>query len=177
MRAHYNLEKDTGRLHAVHALRALKRDTRRAAPHYRKALAFYNKIGERITKNGHAMDMFVCSGDQTGLLEMKDIVNRSGCVLCLRSSVLLCSSACARAAASLCSPIPSRPPSSESPSSASLRATRTVTCECPSAQRLKYRYTAAEFDIQPRASRAVTHHFVLLRSVQRSSRCVARLVP
>lgn len=49
-----------------------------AAPYMKKAIKFYDGLAARIVKNGHAVDVYSCALDQTGLLEMKNMFNSSG---------------------------------------------------------------------------------------------------
>lgn len=42
------------------------------------AKAFYDKLAQRLVENGHTLDMFICSLDQTGLLEMKACIESTG---------------------------------------------------------------------------------------------------
>ena len=49
---------------------------------YKAAKAYYEALSARCVENCHAVDMFVCSLDQTGLLEMKSCVELTGgCVV------------------------------------------------------------------------------------------------
>jgi protein transport protein SEC23 len=38
----------------------------------------YDQLAKRAAKNGHVVDLFTCSLDQTGLHEMKALVNMTG---------------------------------------------------------------------------------------------------
>ncbi|KAH9258371.1 hypothetical protein BASA81_003420 [Batrachochytrium salamandrivorans] len=42
------------------------------------AKVFYEKLAARLVENCHAVDTFICSLDQTGMLEMKSCVERTG---------------------------------------------------------------------------------------------------
>jgi len=53
---------------------------------FKPAKAFYEKITARCTDNCHAVDMFVCSLDQTGLLEMRTCVEMTGGYVVLADS-------------------------------------------------------------------------------------------
>lgn len=55
-------------------------------PHYKKAVEFYTKLGERVSDNGHVIDLFACSLDQVGLAEMKETVALTGGYLVLDDS-------------------------------------------------------------------------------------------
>ncbi|CAO4382593.1 unnamed protein product [Caenorhabditis nigoni] len=48
------------------------------APFMKKANKFYDGLAARVVKNGHAVDVYSCALDQTGLLEMKNMFNSSG---------------------------------------------------------------------------------------------------
>lgn len=48
------------------------------APYYRAALKFYTALAQRCVNNCHVVDVFVCSLDQVGVLEMKPCVERTG---------------------------------------------------------------------------------------------------
>ncbi|CAD5233025.1 unnamed protein product [Bursaphelenchus xylophilus] len=45
------------------------------AVYMRKAIKFYDSLAARTVKNGHAIDVYACALDQTGLLEMKNCFN------------------------------------------------------------------------------------------------------
>ncbi|XP_002156026.2 protein transport protein Sec23B [Hydra vulgaris] len=47
-------------------------------PHMKKAIRFYESISSRASDNGHTIDIYSCSLDQLGLLEMKSIPNNTG---------------------------------------------------------------------------------------------------
>ncbi|CAB3396773.1 unnamed protein product [Caenorhabditis bovis] len=48
------------------------------APFMKKATKFYDSLANRVVKNGHAVDIYSCALDQTGLLEMKNLFNSTG---------------------------------------------------------------------------------------------------
>jgi len=48
------------------------------APWYAKADQFYKGIANRLVKNGHVCDLFACSLDQLGLMEMRHLVETTG---------------------------------------------------------------------------------------------------
>lgn len=50
------------------------------AKYMKKAMKHYEALGTRVASNGHAVDVYSCALDQTGLLEMKYLVNMTGCV-------------------------------------------------------------------------------------------------
>jgi len=53
---------------------------------FKAAKAHYEGLAARCVENCHAIDMFVCSLDQTGLLEMKSCVELTGGVVVLADS-------------------------------------------------------------------------------------------
>lgn len=59
LRSHLDLEKGT-------------------APHYAAADKFYSSLADRFVKAGHVCDVFACSLDQLGLLEMRHLVEKTG---------------------------------------------------------------------------------------------------
>jgi protein transport protein SEC23 len=44
----------------------------------KKATKHYEGLAKRAADNGHAVDMYSCALDQTGLLEMKSCCNYTG---------------------------------------------------------------------------------------------------
>ena len=48
------------------------------APMYREACDFYDGLADRCVKNCHVVDVFACSLDQSGLLEMKCCIEKTG---------------------------------------------------------------------------------------------------
>ncbi|KAK6028360.1 Sec23/Sec24 trunk domain protein [Ostertagia ostertagi] len=48
------------------------------AIYMKKATKFYDSLASRAVKNGHAIDIYSCALDQTGLLEMKNCFNSTG---------------------------------------------------------------------------------------------------
>ncbi|KIH68911.1 Sec23/Sec24 beta-sandwich domain protein [Ancylostoma duodenale] len=48
------------------------------AIYMKKATKFYDSLATRAVKNGHAVDVYSCALDQTGLLEMKNCFNSTG---------------------------------------------------------------------------------------------------
>ena len=59
IRSHHDIEKD-------------------CASHMRKAIKHYEALAKRASDNGHAIDLYSCALDQTGLLEMKSLCNMTG---------------------------------------------------------------------------------------------------
>jgi protein transport protein SEC23 len=53
------------------------------APHTQKAQKFYEALAKRVVQNGQVVDVFACSYDQIGIMEMKDLVERTGGLLVL----------------------------------------------------------------------------------------------
>jgi protein transport protein SEC23 len=48
-----------------------------------KATKYYEGLAKRAMTNGHAVDIFACSYDQVGLMEMRDLVKKTGGLLVL----------------------------------------------------------------------------------------------
>ena len=46
-----------------------------SVPYMRKATKFYDALATRAVKNGHAVDIYSCALDQTGMTEMKNCFN------------------------------------------------------------------------------------------------------
>uniref|UniRef100_A0A183BQ70 Protein transport protein SEC23 n=1 Tax=Globodera pallida TaxID=36090 RepID=A0A183BQ70_GLOPA len=55
-------------------------------PFMRKAFKFYDSLAERSVKNGHAIDIFSCALDQTGLYEMKSLYNSTNGLVVMADS-------------------------------------------------------------------------------------------
>uniref|UniRef100_A0A914HCX9 Protein transport protein SEC23 n=1 Tax=Globodera rostochiensis TaxID=31243 RepID=A0A914HCX9_GLORO len=55
-------------------------------PFMRKAFKFYDSLAERAVKNGHAIDIFSCALDQTGLYEMKSLYNSTNGLVVMADS-------------------------------------------------------------------------------------------
>lgn len=51
------------------------------AKHYSNATKFYSQQSKRAATNGHAIDVFSCSLDQIGLLEMRSLVKDTGGII------------------------------------------------------------------------------------------------
>mmetsp|Transcript_470 Transcript_470/g.1093 ORF Transcript_470/g.1093 Transcript_470/m.1093 type:complete len:758 (-) Transcript_470:1-2274(-) len=60
------------------SIRSHKDLAKEAAPLYRKALQYYDKVGAQLVAHGTGLDVFACSLDQVGLAEMKPAVERTG---------------------------------------------------------------------------------------------------
>lgn len=54
-----------------------------SAKHYKKSLKFYDKIATRAAKNSHSIDIFAGCYDQIGMLEMRNMCNKTGGTLLL----------------------------------------------------------------------------------------------
>jgi protein transport protein SEC23 len=67
IRSHHDIEKDAVKWH-------------------RRATKFYDNLAKRASANGHAFDIFAGCLDQTGLLEMKSLVNQTNGVMVLSDS-------------------------------------------------------------------------------------------
>jgi protein transport protein SEC23 len=55
--------------------------TNKKVPHYAPACAYYNVLGDRAIAIHAVVDVYACSLDQTGVLELKGMVNRTGGVV------------------------------------------------------------------------------------------------
>ncbi|KAK9814088.1 hypothetical protein WJX72_000474 [[Myrmecia] bisecta] len=49
-----------------------------SAPHFKKAVRFYDSLAVQLVGQGHSLDVFACSLDQVGLAEMKRAVEHTG---------------------------------------------------------------------------------------------------
>jgi protein transport protein SEC23 len=49
-----------------------------SAKYVKKALKFFDGLGQRIAQNGHVCDVYACAFDQTGLMEMRSLTNSTG---------------------------------------------------------------------------------------------------
>jgi len=58
IRAHHDLQKDS-------------------AKHTKKAMKYYSEIAKHVAANGHAVDIFACSVDQCGVMEMQDLCKKT----------------------------------------------------------------------------------------------------
>lgn len=54
--------------------------------HFKPALEYYESLALRASKNGHSIDLFSCCLNQTGLLEMKCLVEKTGGYMILTDS-------------------------------------------------------------------------------------------
>ena len=59
IRSHHDIEKDN-------------------AKYMKKAIKHYDALANRAATNGHAIDIYSCALDQTGLMEMKSCTNFTG---------------------------------------------------------------------------------------------------
>jgi len=67
IRSHHDIEKDNAKF-------------------MKKALKHYEALAERVAANGHVVDIFSCALDQTGLHEMKSVVNLTGGLMVMGDS-------------------------------------------------------------------------------------------
>lgn len=65
------------------ALRSHHDLNKEKAPYVSTAMKFYREQAARAAQNGHAVDLFSCSLDQTGLLEMKALSKMTGGIMIL----------------------------------------------------------------------------------------------
>ena len=59
IRSHHDIEKDNAKF-------------------MKKAIKHYETLATRSAENGHAIDIYSCALDQTGLMEMKSCCNNTG---------------------------------------------------------------------------------------------------
>ncbi|XP_058084784.1 protein transport protein SEC23 C [Magnolia sinica] len=57
-----------------------------SAPHYHKAVKFYDGLSKQLVNQGHVLDLFACALDQVGVAELKVAVERSGGLVVLAES-------------------------------------------------------------------------------------------
>ncbi|KAE8684969.1 putative purine permease 11-like [Hibiscus syriacus] len=57
-----------------------------SAPHYHKAIKFYEALAKQLVHQGHVLDLFACSVDQVGVAELKVAVERTGGFVLLAES-------------------------------------------------------------------------------------------
>ncbi|XP_073013289.1 protein transport protein SEC23 E-like [Typha latifolia] len=57
-----------------------------AAPHFHKAVKFYDNIAKQLVNQGHVLDLFASALDQVGIAEMKVVVERTGGLVVLAES-------------------------------------------------------------------------------------------
>ncbi|KAL2491402.1 Sec23/Sec24 protein transport family protein [Abeliophyllum distichum] len=67
MRSHKDLDKDS-------------------APHYHKAVKFYEELSKQLVHQGHVLDVFACALDQVGVAELKVAVEKTGGLVVLAES-------------------------------------------------------------------------------------------
>lgn len=49
-----------------------------SAPHFRKAIKFYEGLSKQLVHQGHVLDLFACAVDQVGVAELRVAVERTG---------------------------------------------------------------------------------------------------
>ncbi|KAH1030423.1 hypothetical protein J1N35_042597 [Gossypium stocksii] len=57
-----------------------------SAPHYHKAINFYETLAKQLVHQGHVLDLFACAVDQVGVAELKVVVERTGGFVVLAES-------------------------------------------------------------------------------------------
>lgn len=57
-----------------------------AAPHFNKAVKFYENLAKQLVSQGHVLDLFASALDQVGVAEMKVAVERTGGLVVLAES-------------------------------------------------------------------------------------------
>ncbi|XP_057531528.1 protein transport protein SEC23 C [Amaranthus tricolor] len=57
-----------------------------SAPHYHKAVKFYEGIAKQLVHQGHVLDLFACALDQVGVAELKVAVEKTGGLVVLAES-------------------------------------------------------------------------------------------
>ncbi|KAG6526383.1 protein transport protein SEC23-like [Zingiber officinale] len=57
-----------------------------AAPHFHKAVKFYDNLAKQLVNQGHVLDLFASALDQVGVAEMKVAVERTGGLVVLAES-------------------------------------------------------------------------------------------
>ncbi|KAI3963008.1 hypothetical protein MKX01_029234 [Papaver californicum] len=57
-----------------------------AAPHFRKAVKFYENLAKQLVNQGHVLDLYASALDQVGVAEMKVAVERTGGLVVLAES-------------------------------------------------------------------------------------------
>ncbi|WOL04553.1 hypothetical protein Cni_G13274 [Canna indica] len=57
-----------------------------AAPHFQKAVKFYDNLAKQLVNQGHVLDLFASALDQVGVAEMKVAVERTGGLVVLAES-------------------------------------------------------------------------------------------
>ncbi|CAA22877.1 COPII cargo receptor subunit Sec23b [Schizosaccharomyces pombe] len=56
------------------------------AKHFKKSKKFYSSLAERLSNQGHALDLFAGCLDQVGIMEMENLVNNTGGAIVLSDS-------------------------------------------------------------------------------------------
>ncbi|XP_010269071.1 PREDICTED: protein transport protein SEC23-like [Nelumbo nucifera] len=57
-----------------------------AAPHFHKAVNFYESLSKQLVSQGHVLDLFASALDQVGIAEMKVAIERTGGLIVLSES-------------------------------------------------------------------------------------------
>ncbi|KAF2312541.1 hypothetical protein GH714_035010 [Hevea brasiliensis] len=57
-----------------------------SAPHYHKAVKFYEGLAKQLVHQGHVLDLFACALDQVGIAELKVAVEKTGGLVVLAES-------------------------------------------------------------------------------------------
>ncbi|KAJ4969061.1 hypothetical protein NE237_015762 [Protea cynaroides] len=57
-----------------------------AAPHFHKAVKFYDNLSKQLVSQGHVLDLFASALDQVGVAEMKVAIERTGGLVVLAES-------------------------------------------------------------------------------------------
>ncbi|XP_043709542.1 protein transport protein SEC23-like [Telopea speciosissima] len=57
-----------------------------AAPHFHKAVKFYDNLAKQLVSQGHVLDLFASALDQVGVAEMKGVIERTGGLVVLAES-------------------------------------------------------------------------------------------
>ncbi|KAJ8755955.1 hypothetical protein K2173_024500 [Erythroxylum novogranatense] len=57
-----------------------------SAPHYHKAVKYYEGLAKQLVHQGHVLDLFACALDQVGVAELKVAVERTGGLVVLAES-------------------------------------------------------------------------------------------
>ncbi|MCL7024876.1 hypothetical protein MKW94_005137 [Papaver nudicaule] len=57
-----------------------------AAPHFYKAVKFYENLSKQLVSQGHVLDLFASAVDQVGVAEMKVVVEKTGGLVVLAES-------------------------------------------------------------------------------------------
>ncbi|XXG41471.1 hypothetical protein AAC387_Pa01g1921 [Persea americana] len=57
-----------------------------AAPHFNKAVKFYENLAKQLVSQGHVLDLFASALDQVGVAEMKVVIEKTGGLVVLAES-------------------------------------------------------------------------------------------